>query len=183
MPESRHNREPAFVLPRGETHVPDLTFTDLAAGAGLSDALLTLNNDFATELSHLSPEKGHHLVRHAFMARAIGDDAFLIAFDQDAPYDNPNFDWFKGRFDRFVYIDRVVVAERRRGRGWAKLLYESLFARARERGHRRVTCEVNLDPPNPRSEAFHAGLGFEALGQAILPGPPKTVRYFSKEIA
>lgn len=162
--------------------MPDLTFTDLGAEAGLSDALLVLNNDFATELSHLTADKAHHLVRHAFMARAIGEDALLIAFDQDAPYDNPNFQWFKERFDRFVYVDRVVVAERRRGRGWGWLLYESLFARARERGQMRVTCEINLDPPNPRSEAFHAGLGFEPVGQAILPGAGKTVRYFCKSV-
>ena len=157
-------------------------FTDLAPGAGLPQALLALNNDFAAELSPLSPEKAAHLVRHAFMARAIGEEALLIAFDQDAPYDNPNLQWFRERFDRFVYIDRVVVSPRRRGWGWAKFLYESLFARAREKGHAIVTCEVNLDPPNPRSEAFHAGLGFEPVGQAILPGGPKTVRYFSRSL-
>lgn len=70
----------------------------------------------------------------------------------------------------------------RQGWGWARLLYESLFARALEQGHVHVTCEINVDPPNPRSEAFHAGLGFEAVGQAILPGARKTVRYFSHKI-
>lgn len=168
---------------QGETRLADVTFIDLAAEAGLSEALLALNNSSAAELSHLSAEKAHHLVRHAFMARAIGTDALLLALDQDAPYDNPNFQWFKERFDRFVYIDRVVVAEKHRGRGWAKLLYESLFARARERGQTRITCEVNLDPPNPRSDAFHAALGFEPMGHAILPGAGKTVRYFCKEVA
>jgi len=157
-------------------------FTDLSPEAGLPEALLALNNHFATELSPLDSAKARHLVRHAFMARTIGNEALLIAFDQDAPYDNPNFQWFHERFDRFVYIDRVVIAPVRQGWGWAGLLYESLFARAREKDHVRIACEINLDPPNPRSEAFHVGLGFEAVGQAILPGTPKTVRYFCKPI-
>ena len=161
----------------------DPAFTDLAPEAGLPAALLALNNDFAAELSVLDSGKARHLVRHAFMARAIGDQALLIAFDQDAPYDNHNFRWFKERFDRFVYIDRVVVTAKHQGGGWARLLYESLFERARERGHGRVTCEINVDPPNPRSEAFHTGLGFETVGQAILPSVGKTVRYFCKAIA
>jgi len=157
-------------------------FIDLDPASGLPDALLALNNDFAAELSLLDSGKAHHLVRHAFMARAIGDQALLLAFDQDAPYDNHNFRWFKERFDRFIYIDRVVVTAKHQGGGWAKLLYLSLFARALERRHANVTCEINVDPPNPRSEAFHAGLGFEAVGQAILPGARKTVRYFSRKI-
>ena len=160
----------------------DLAFTDLLPTAGLSDALLALNNDFAAELSPLDAARARHLVSHAFMARTIGDEALLLAFAQDAPYDNPNFRWFQERFDRFVYIDRVVVAPARQGWGWAQLLYESLFARARERDHTNVTCEINVNPPNPRSEAFHNGLGFEPVGQAILPGAGKTVRYFCRRI-
>lgn len=160
----------------------DSVFTDLAPEAGLPGALLALNNDFATELSPLGPGKARLLVKHAFMARAIGDEALLLAFDQDAPYDNPNFRWFGERFDRFIYIDRVVVAPRRQGSGLAQLLYDALFARALERGHTQVTCEINVEPPNPRSEAFHAALGFEPVGQAILPGAGKAVRYFCKSI-
>jgi len=161
----------------------DPGFIDLPPEAGLPEPLIALNNHFAAELSLLTAERARHLVRQAFMARAIGNEALLIAFDQDAPYDNPNFQWFKERFDRFVYIDRVVVSPKRQGWGWAKVLYDSLFARALERGHTNVTCEVNLDPPNLRSEAFHVGLGFERVGQAILPGAGKTVRYFHRLIS
>jgi predicted GNAT superfamily acetyltransferase len=163
-----------------EPDLPD--FTDLDPDAGLPEPLLRLNNTFATELSPLDAARGRHLVRHAFMARAIGHEALLIAFDQDANYDNPNFQWFKERYDRFVYIDRVVVTPVRQGWGWARLLYDSLFTRALERGHAQVTCEINVDPPNPRSEAFHADLGFEAVGLAVLPDARKTVRYFSRKI-
>ncbi len=147
-------------------------------------ALLSLNNAFAAELSFLTPEQAALLVARSFMAARVGQaDALLLAFDQDATYNNPNFAWFKARFPRFVYVDRVVVAPAARGRGLARMLYLALFARAA--GHDRVVCEINLDPPNPASDAFHAALGFEGVGSAVLPGSGKpgigkTVRYFSR---
>ena len=44
-------------------------------------------------------------------------DAFLLAFDQSAQYDSPNFLWFRSRYPRFVYVDRIVVVSSARGRG------------------------------------------------------------------
>jgi len=149
----------------------------------LPPGLLALNNQFQQELSFLTPEKARHLVGEAFMASRIGDaDALLLAFDQDARYDNPNFNWFRERFDRFVYIDRVVVAPQMRGRGLAQALYLALFRQAAAGRHARVVCEINWQPPNPASDAFHAGLGFEQVGLAVLPGAGKTVRFFARAI-
>ncbi len=153
---------------------------ELGRDDGMAPELLALNNQFAQELSLLGDEKARHLVHEAFMASRIGTaDALILAFDQDAAYQNPNFEWFKERFDRFVYIDRVVVSPAMRGRGAARALYEALFKRAAKVGHARVVCEVNLDPPNPASDAFHFSLGFEQIGLAALPAAAKTVRYFS----
>jgi predicted GNAT superfamily acetyltransferase len=42
-------------------------------------------------------------------------------------------------------------------------------------GHDRVVCEVNVDPPNPTSRAFHLRMGFGEVGHATLPGGTKTV--------
>ena len=155
----------------------------LERGEGLPASLLALNNRFALELSHLDHEKAAHLVREAFLACRIGEaDALLLAFDQNAKYDNPNFEWFKSRFDRFVYIDRVVVTPERRGRGLAQALYQALFREAAAGHHVRIVCEINWEPPNPASDAFHAGLGFEQVGLAVLPGAGKTVRYFARAI-
>jgi predicted GNAT superfamily acetyltransferase len=128
---------------------------DLAARGPLGSDLLALNNAHARELSWLAPEKLRHLVSEAFLARRIGtSDAFLLAFDQAADYDSPNFVWFRARHERFVYIDRVVVTPAARGRGHARRLYHDLFAHASSAGHRHVFCEVNLEPPNPASDAF-----------------------------
>src|SRR5262245_60573888 len=91
-------------------------------------SILALNNRHAEELSWLEPEELAHLIAEAFHAARIGDlEAFLIAFDQDADYDSPNFLWFKARYPRFIYVDRIVVASEARGRGHARRLYDDLF--------------------------------------------------------
>jgi predicted GNAT superfamily acetyltransferase len=146
-------------------------------------AVLTLNNAHAEELSWLDEQRLKHLLGEAFHARRIGDlEAFLITFDQDADYDSPNFTWFRERYPRFVYVDRIVVAPEARGRGHARALYLDLFEAARQAGNELVTCEVNADPPNPASDAFHAALGFEDVGNAEIHGGKKTVRYFVKRL-
>jgi uncharacterized protein len=109
---------------------------------------LVLNNAHATELSRLDAERLAELAGRAFLGRRIGSiDAFLLAFDQDADYDSPNFLWFKSRYARFVYVDRIVVAPAARGHGHARRLYGDLFDQARRAGHERIVCEVNVDPP------------------------------------
>ena len=145
--------------------------------------LLALNNAHATELSWLTAERLAQLVERAFLARSIGGaDAFLLAFAQDADYDSPNFLWFRARYDRFVYVDRVVVAPAARGRGHARRLYDELFEKAIGAGHERVVCEVNTEPPNPGSDAFHAALGFVEIGAAAIHGGAKTVRYLERRM-
>jgi predicted GNAT superfamily acetyltransferase len=46
-----------------------------------------------------------------------------------------------------------------------------------------IVCEVNLDPPNPASDAFHAALGFAEVGTAVIDNGDKTVRYLSRRLA
>jgi uncharacterized protein len=153
---------------------------ELSGDALLAKTLLALNNAHARELSWLEPERLQHLVEQAFLARRIGElDAFLLAFDQDARYDSPNFLWFCARYPRFVYVDRIVVAASARGRGCARRLYRDLFEHAAEAGHKRIVCEVNSSPPNPASDAFHAALGFVEVGTASVYDGSRTVRYLS----
>nr|WP_292536340.1 GNAT family N-acetyltransferase [Mesorhizobium sp.] len=146
-------------------------------------AVLALNNEHATELSWLEPERLFFLLGEAFYARRIGAlEAFIMTFDQDARYDSPNFLWFRERYPRFVYVDRVVVAGEARGRGHARRLYEDLFDHALRAGQTIVTCEVNAEPPNPASDAFHAALGFVGVGEAVIHGGNKAVRYYLRPI-
>ena len=159
----------------------NFTSAEVAPGTSLGAAVLALNNMHAKELSWLEPERLQYLTAHAFAARRIGAlDAFLLAFDQDAPYDSPNFLWFRTRFPRFVYVDRVVVATSARGRGLARALYRDLFVQAATAGHTCVVCEVNSRPPNPESDALHAALGFVEIGRASIHNDSKDVRYLSR---
>jgi predicted GNAT superfamily acetyltransferase len=154
---------------------------------GISEAehqrILALNNAHAVETSILDEVLLKSMLDEAFLATCIGDvDAFLIVFDERARYDSPNFAWFQARYPDFVYVDRIITGPNARGKGYARALYEDLFEKAAARGHKRVVCEVNLDPPNPGSDAFHAALGFVEVGRQLLPGSGKTVRYLSKNI-
>ncbi len=141
-------------------------------------ALLALNNLSAVELSWLEPARLAQLLGWASYARGVGDArAMLIAFGADDAYDGLNFAWFKARFERFIYVDRVAVAAAARGRGLARLLYADLFGFARDAGQKLVGCEVNKLPPNPASDRFHERLGFRVVGEASLDAGQKSVRY------
>lgn len=155
-----------------------ITVKDLEGESPLLSALLALNSAHEVELSPLSQARIRHLTAQAFAATRIGEvEAFLIAFDQGAYYDSPNFIWFRNRFERFVYVDRIVVARDARGRGHARRLYNDLFERARRAGHDQIVCEVNSMPPNSKSDAFHASFGFEEIGSGSIWSGSKTVRY------
>jgi predicted GNAT superfamily acetyltransferase len=103
--------------------------TEASGEGSLSDALIALNNAHAEELSWLDPDKLSHLVNEAFLARRAGDlDAFLLAFDQGADYNSPNFLWFRSRYQRFIYVDRIVVEPSARGRGHARRASTRIFS-------------------------------------------------------
>jgi predicted GNAT superfamily acetyltransferase len=152
--------------------------SDLHGELSARAELLAVNNASARETSHLTKERFNHLIDLAGVATFIGPGAaFLLAFEQSAGYDGGHFLWFRSRYDRFLYIDRVVVAQGSRRLGLGRALYADLFRRARELGHANIVCEVNLRPPNPTSDIFHAAHGFVEVGQATFDDGEKTVRY------
>jgi len=141
--------------------------------------LLSLNNAHAEELSFLTFETMDRLLGLAHYARVVGDvEAFCIALDHTAEYDNPNFLWFSARYDRFIYIDRIGVSKDARGKGLARGLYLDLIDAALGGNYKLLCCEVHVYPPNPSSNAFHAGFGFVKTWCAHLSDRNKTVNYF-----
>jgi predicted GNAT superfamily acetyltransferase len=141
-------------------------------------ALLDVNNASARETSLMTREKFDRMIASALVGTFIEPSAaFLLGFGQSDDYDGGHFLWFRGRFEKFVYIDRVVVAAPYRRHGLGRLLYADLFGRAEKLGHTHIVCEVNAQPPNPISDAFHAGQGFAEVGSAVIDGGAKTVRY------
>ena len=145
------------------------------------NALLALNNANAVELSWLDGDRLQQMIGQAFLARRLGEaDAFLLAFDQEADYGSPNFLWFRARFERFVYVDRIVVALPARGRGLARRLYADLFEHAVRAGQNRIVCEVNTTPPNPASLSLHEQLRFLQVGVGSSDGGCRTVCYMAR---
>ena len=150
------------------------------------DWMHILNQRYAIELSSVHRDEFAAHIANASYARAIGARAaFLLAYDQDANCDGPNYRWHKklaaeqGR-SGFLYVDRIVVSPDHQRQGLARILYEDLMRFADAQGHGRVVCEVNAAPPNPASDAFHAALGFKVLGQAWLSDRGKLVRYLGR---
>ena len=93
--------------------------------------------------------------------------AFLLAVAPGAAYASENYRWFSAHRPGSLYVDRVVVAPHAHGRGLGRVLYDAVLDRARALGLGEVTCEVNLEPPNPGSLAFHARLGFARVGEQV----------------
>jgi predicted GNAT superfamily acetyltransferase len=150
-----------------------------------SPALVALNNVHAAELSFLTPDRFAALTGEAFLACRIGDaDALLLAFDQAADYDSPNFLWFRVRFGRFVYVDRIVVAASARGGGLARQLYEALFDHARAQpGVRRLPRRARLRrgrigaaPQRQDGPLFRTGAGRNAGMSDARRHAPATTR-------
>ena len=142
-------------------------------------AILALNAESVHFTSPLDAARLQQLHTQAAYHRvvAIGGSvaAFLLAVREGADYDSPNYCWFAQRYREFLYIDRIVVGAAQQGRGLGALLYDDLFAFARASGVAQVTCEFDVDPPNPASAAFHARFGFREVGTQWLGGGKKRV--------
>lgn len=142
-------------------------------------AILRLNLESEHLLSPLDAERLAQLDAQAAYHRVVEHDgqvaAFLLAFREGADYDSPNYRWFAERYERFVYIDRIVVASLHQGRQLGRALYDDLFAFAKAGGVGRITCEFYLVPFNEGSSRFHARFGFREVGQQWVANGTKQV--------
>jgi uncharacterized protein len=118
----------------------------------------------AAKLCQLDAQSAYHRV----VVDADGVGAFLLVLRENADYDSANYRWFSGRYDRFLYIDRIAVAANRQGRGYGAALYDDLFAFAHAAGIANLACEFYSEPLNQASQRFHARYGFREVGREWL---------------
>jgi hypothetical protein len=76
----------------------------------------------------------------------------------------------------------AVVADGFRGQGLGQVLYDAIFGAARQELLAEVLCEVNLEPPNPGSLAFHDRLGFTEVGQLSTKGDTVVVSLLAASV-
>jgi hypothetical protein len=142
-------------------------------------AILALNAESVAWLSPLDESRLARLHAQAACHRVVADGAqviaFLLALREGANYDSPNYLWFARRYPRYLYIDRVVVAQSARAVGAGSLLYRDLFAFAAATAVPLLACEYDIDPPNTASQRFHAKFGFREVGSQSVAGGAKRV--------
>src|SRR6202046_2192626 len=174
---------PEIIFMRGPIMNPPIGAMQIVSMLALdANALIALNNVHARELSWVEKPQFETMIHNAVYARGIAPNkGFLIAFDQNALYENFNFLWFRARYENFTYVDRIVVHSAFRGQGVARALYEDLFKLARSQSQNLIVCEVNSDPPNPVSDLFHNRLGFNHVGDSLIPSG-KRVQYLAKHL-
>ncbi|MEM6297015.1 MAG: GNAT family N-acetyltransferase [Myxococcota bacterium] len=148
-------------------------------------AALTLNNAAVPAVNPHDAASFEQLLGWAdrtWVADVDGDvGGLLVTFAPGSPYTSANYRWLSERFESFRYVDRVIVCPDHRGAGIGRALYEALESHAKSAGANSLLCEVNIDPPNPQSLAFHAAVGWRPVSDRVL-GPGKAVRYLEKPL-
>lgn len=143
------------------------------------EGIIALNDTEVLQTSPMDLDRLRLLVQMADYCKvATLDDrlaAFLIALGVDRPYANDNYSWFSARFSNFLYVDRIVVSADYSGRRIGSKLYSDMFDFARSQGIQMVTCEYNIEPPNPASRSFHDRFGFKEVGTQWVSNGTKQV--------
>ncbi len=139
-----------------------------------TDAEGYLNSQASLTTSDLQDLRG--IVEYFKVACVGGSVAgFLIAVRSGTVHADPNYRWFSARHTDFLYIDRIVVGSGFRGQKIGTAMYADLFEFARAAGTAAIACEIDFDPPNHASSAFHARFGFTEVGRQPVDGGKKTV--------
>ncbi len=132
------------------------------------DSVLALNNAAGPAILPLDAAKLRQFYDTADYFRVAERDGnlagFLIGLGSTVAHDSANFLWFCERYPHFLYIDRIVVASRRRGGGLGRAFYADVQSYAELR-YPHLTCEVFLEHGNDPALLFHGSFGFLEVGQ------------------
>lgn len=148
--------------------------------------VLRLNADDVELLAPMDQTRLDQLLGWSSIAAIIehdGDPAgFVLVMPADVDYDSEKFRWHAERFGPdFTYLDRVVIAPHARRLGLGRRAYDEIEQRVAATGSPRLALEVNLEPPNEPSLAFHAGRDYAEVG--VVGEPGRLVVMLAKEVS
>lgn len=134
------------------------------------DSVLALNNAAGPGILPIDAARLRRFFDTAEYFRVAEHDGnlagVLMAFGSGAAHDSANFRWFRDRHPDFLYIDRIVVASRRRGGGVGRALYADVQGYAEAR-YPELACEVFLQEGSDPALLFHGSFGFHEIGQHL----------------
>lgn len=138
------------------------------------DSVLALNNAAGAAILPLDAARLHRFYERAGYFRIAERDGamagFLVGFGSQSGHDSDNFAWFGQSYPHFFYVDRIVVANRRRGGGVGRALYADVQSHAEPR-YPQLACEVFLEHDADPALLFHGSFGFREVGQHVMsPG-------------
>jgi len=163
-----------------------MTVTVRDAEARDEDFILALNAACTPAVGDMSAQDyrdiagwAHRIVIAEADSKPVG---FMILIRPGSAYPSDNYGWFEEQFAHQLYVDRIAVGRSARGLGVGRVLYEEALRMAADLGEERVTAEVNEDPPNPESMAFHVKLGFRHLLSRTSPRLSKVVAMLERPL-
>lgn len=95
---------------------------------------------------------------------------FCLVLAPGSSYDSINYAWFMERHPTDWYLDRVAFSASAQGMGFGSQLYAEVEQRLTAANATGLVLEVNIDPPNEPSLAFHQKHRFVEVGQQTSHG-------------
>ena len=149
------------------------------------DSVLALNNAAGPAILPIDAARLRRFYATAEYFRLAERDGnmvgFLVGFGAGSGHDSSNFHWFAERYPRFFYIDRIVVASRRRGGGVGRAFYADVQSYAELR-YPVLACEVFIEHDNDPARLFHGSFGFHEVGQHVMPGTGVRASMLTKDL-
>jgi predicted GNAT superfamily acetyltransferase len=136
------------------------------------DWIVQLNQDNTPQVGELTRAQYDDLEKQCIAVWIAETDqgerlGFVMLLAAGRDYESPNYQWFENHIENYIYVDRIAVTQTARGKGVGLALYAEALDLAESHGASKLAAEVNLDPPNPISMAFHEKLGFEQVGEQV----------------
>ncbi len=103
---------------------------------------------------------------------------FIFLYDEKTEYDSLNYLYFKSRYQKFLYVDRIIIAGEHQKKGYGQQLYDFIID---THNPDIFCCEVNITPPNRQSLSFHQKYGFNEIGQQTVYNKVVSLLTYSKK--